>query len=86
MNYTKFKYIITTYKNLLSDFRYLHTMGFDFYDGQFKLETHTEVLLDFILNTHFNQHGVEFITNYIFQSESNENLYQTWNKTKKFLK
>jgi len=77
MEYEDFLGILMPYKKLTEDFRELYSMGFDFLEGKFKLEENTSKMLDAVLNSHFNEEGVNWIHWFIYENEWGE---KDWSK------
>ena len=68
MNYKNFERILRAYKKIQDTYSVLDGLGFDFYEGKFKLSGHTDDLLDEILKSHYTEEGREWINWFIFET------------------
>jgi hypothetical protein len=73
MNYEDFKDIIDLYKKTFEQFSELHDMGFDFFEGKYKLSDQFSELFNYSLKTHYTSNGLEWIDWFIFESEYGTN-------------
>ena len=72
MNYKKFEKILRTFKKIQDTHSVLHDLGFNFYEGKFKLSGHTDDLLDEVLKSHYTEEGREWINWFIFETNYGE--------------
>lgn len=69
MEYKEFLTNIMTYKKLMDEISELHDMGFDFFEGKYKLATHIESLMINSFNSHYTKEGVEWIEWFIYEAD-----------------
>jgi hypothetical protein len=69
MEYKEFLTNIMTYKKLMEDISELYDIGFDFFEGKYKLSTHIESLMINAFNSHYTKEGVEWIEWFIYEAD-----------------
>jgi hypothetical protein len=81
MEYQNFLSLLMNYKKLEEDLQELNSMGFDFYEGKYKLSENIYGILHAALESHYTTEGIDWISWFIF-----ENDYGTkdWSKYKRF--
>lgn len=81
MTYEYFLKLLLTYKKLEKEFSELHDLGFDFYEGKYKLSETVYNLFQTALESHFTEEGIDWITWFIFENEWGT---KDWSKFKSF--
>lgn len=81
MTYEYFLKLLLTYKKLEGEFSELHNLGFDFYDGKYKLSETVYSLFQTTLELHFTEDGVDWINWFIYENDWGT---KDWSKYKKF--
>jgi hypothetical protein len=69
MEYKEFLTNIMTYKKLMEDISELYDIGFDFFEGKYKLSTHIENLMINTFNSHYTKEGVEWVEWFIYEAD-----------------
>jgi hypothetical protein len=69
MKYNEFLTVIMTYKKSIEDLSELHDIGFDFFEGKYKLATHIESMMNNTFSSHYTKEGVEWIDWFIYEAE-----------------
>ena len=77
MEYKDFLGILMPYKKLMEDFDKLQSMGFNFFDGKYKLEENVGRMLDATLDSHFTEEGIDWIHWFIYENKWGE---KDWSK------
>lgn len=73
MKYNDFLYVMNLYKKVSDQFSELHDIGIDFFEGKYKLSEDFYYLLNKLFETHYNEHGVDMINWFIFESKYGTN-------------
>ena len=68
MKYEEFLGVLMSYKSLSEDFSELYGMGFDFFEGKYRLETKVEGMLNATLSSHYTDEGIDWITWFIYEN------------------
>jgi hypothetical protein len=69
MTYEEFLGVLMPYKKLQEDLNELYSMGFDFLEGKFKLESDISRMLDASLESHYTEEGIEWIYWFMYENE-----------------
>ena len=77
MEYKDFLGILMPYRELMKDFDKLYSMGFNFFDGKYKLEENVGRMLDATLDSHFTEEGIDWIHWFIYENKWGE---KDWSK------
>jgi hypothetical protein len=80
MTYEQFHSLILEYQKLQNDFSTLYKMGFDFLEGQFKLEEAIGRILDVTLKSNFTEEGEDWINWFMFENDFGE---KDWSKLRR---
>lgn len=83
MEFKIFEKIISSYKSFWDKIRQLDDMGFDFYEGKFKLMEDVEYILDSSFRSHYNDDGVDWIYWFMFENDFGN---KDWNSMDIFYK
>lgn len=81
MKYKNFKSLLLSYKNLWDKLNELEGLGFNLYEGKFKLMEDIENMLDISLKNEYNEKGVDWVHWFIFENDFGK---KDWSKTKLF--
>lgn len=68
MEYKQFKKIMKDYKKLDKQFSKLHKLGFDFYEGKYPIQHHTDTIFTDFINTIYGEEGVDWVSWFIYES------------------
>ena len=79
MEYNNFEILLLSYKSLWEKLNNLEDLGFDFYDGKFKLMEDIENMLYTSLKNEYNEEGVDWISWFIFENDFGK---KDWSKTR----
>jgi hypothetical protein len=79
MEYKNFETIILTYKSFWNKMSELSDMGFDFYEGKFKLMEDVEKMLYTSLESVYNEDGIDWLSWFMFENDFGK---KDWSKTK----
>jgi hypothetical protein len=85
MNINDFKNILENYKNFSNKISELHDLGFDFHEGKYKLMSDVEKMLDIILSIHYNEHGIDWINWFIYETNYGERKLEAWDENKNLI-
>lgn len=80
MTYEYFLKLLLAYKKLEEEFSELHDLGFDFYEGKYKLSETVYSLFQTTLELHFTEDGVDWINWFIYENDWGT---KDWSKYKK---
>ena len=80
MEYGKFLKLILTHQKIMKDFSELDDLGFNFYDGKYRLVELVDSLFDTVITIEYNKEGVDWINWFIYE---NEYGHKDWNKNNK---
>jgi hypothetical protein len=69
MIYEHFLKAIFTHKKASEDIAELDAMGFNFYEGKYRLSDHLESLLTILLESHYTEEGVEWVEWFIYEAD-----------------
>jgi hypothetical protein len=69
MNYEEFEKLIINTEKLHKEFSELYSMGFDFLEGKYPLETYFDTIIDIALSSNFDEEGVDWINWYMFEND-----------------
>jgi hypothetical protein len=69
MKYKNFESLLLSYKNLWNKLNELEELGFDLYEGKFKLIEDIENMLYTSLKNEYNKEGVDWISWFIFEND-----------------
>jgi hypothetical protein len=69
MTYSEFLKVILTYKKLSEEISELYDMGFDLYEGKYKLMNHIESITTTVFESHYTKEGVEWIDWFIYEAD-----------------
>jgi hypothetical protein len=69
MNYEQFNKIITEYQNFTKDIFELSDLGFDFFEGKYKLILPVENILQTSLESIYTEEGIDWINWFIYESD-----------------
>jgi hypothetical protein len=69
MNYEQFEKLITNCEKLHNDFSELFSMGFDFLEGKYTLETYFDHIVDVALSSNYNEEGVDWVIWFMYESD-----------------
>ncbi len=69
MEFTKFLEILETNRRLEEDLLELSDIGFDFFDGKYKLIKYIDHIIYVSLNSHYDEEGIEWVYWFIYDSE-----------------
>jgi hypothetical protein len=69
MEYREFLTNLMTFKKLTEDLSELHDIGFDFFEGKYRLATHIESMMVNTFNSHYTKEGVEWIEWFIYEAD-----------------
>jgi len=61
--------MLLTFKKSLEDLSELYDIGFDLYEGKYKLSGHIESLLETSLKSHYTKEGVDWVMWFIFEAD-----------------
>jgi hypothetical protein len=77
MNYEQFNKIITEYRKLITDISELGSMGFDFYEGKYKLISPIENILFTTLELFYTNEGIDWISWFMYESDFGDRNWKT---------
>jgi len=83
MEYKIFLEILMRYKKISEELSELHDMGFDFFEGKYKLSDHMFYFLKSTLYSHYTEEGVEWIEWFMFENDYGQ---KDWSKIPTFNK
>ena len=72
MKYELFLDLISANKQLIDNYSNLHDMGFDFFEGKFKLVEITERLFNVALSSHYTEDAVEWVNWFMYENDFGE--------------
>jgi hypothetical protein len=81
MEYSDFLEELMIYKKINEELSELHEIGFDFYEGKYKISDKIEKMFLIFLRTHFTEEGVDWIVWFVFENEYGQ---KDWSKIKSF--
>jgi hypothetical protein len=81
MKYADFLKIIMTNKKFEEELSELHNMGFDFFEGKYKLSNLFYGVVNTSLSTHYDDDGIEWIYWFMYENDYGQ---KDWSKTKPF--
>ena len=81
MEYSDFLEELMTYKKINEELSELHEIGFDFYEGKYKISDKIENMFLIFLRTHFTEEGVDWIIWFVFENEYGQ---KDWSQLKSF--
>jgi hypothetical protein len=81
MTYKNFLTILLGYKKILEDISKLYDIGFDFYEGKFRLIETVEKIVDASFESFYNEKGIDWINWFIYENEFGEKDWNKYNKT-----
>lgn len=65
----EFENLLERYKTFSDKISELHDLGFDFFEGKYPLMSDVEKLFDIMIATHYNEHGVDWINWFIYETD-----------------
>jgi hypothetical protein len=69
MEYKNFESLLLSYKNLWNKLSELEDLGFDLYEGKFKLMEDIENMLYISLKNEYNEEGVDWVSWFMFEND-----------------
>jgi hypothetical protein len=69
MKYKHFLKLLMVYKKATEDFSELNDLGFDFFEGKYKLVQHFESLADTAFSSAYDKYGVDWIWWFVYENE-----------------
>lgn len=72
MEYKDFNTILSTLKDLNKKISELYDIGFDFFEGKYKIVNEIETIKDTLFETHYDDNGVEWINWFIYENDYGE--------------
>lgn len=69
MEYKQFKKIMKDYKKLDKQFSKLHGLGFDFYEGKYPIQNHTDTIFTGFIKAVYGKEGVDWVSWFIYESD-----------------
>lgn len=69
MEYKDFLSLLMTYKKLTDDLSELHDIGFNFFEGKYRLMYHVEQIFETAISLHYTEAGVDWINWFIYENE-----------------
>jgi hypothetical protein len=85
MQLKEFQSLLEKYKSFSDKLSQLHDIGFDFYEGKFPLMSDVEKMLDIMISTHYNEHGVDWINWFIYETNYGERKLEAWDENKNLI-
>jgi hypothetical protein len=85
MKYEEFNYIIMLYKKTSEEFSNLHDIGFDFFEGKYKLSESFYNLVSKIFEIHYDDLGIDMINWFIFETNYGMNDLKAYDKDKNLI-
>jgi hypothetical protein len=69
MEYDKFLTIILSYKKLTDDISELHGIGFDFFEGKYRLISTIDKMFEASISSHYTEEGVGWIEWFVYEAD-----------------
>jgi len=69
MTYSEFLKVILTYKKLSEELFDLYKIGFDFYEGKYKLVNHVESIVTAVFESYYTKEGVDWIEWFMYEAD-----------------
>jgi hypothetical protein len=69
MEYKDFLQLLMPYQKMQSDFDELHSMGFDFLEGKYRLEENAGRIISAALDSLFTEEGVDWINWFMYEND-----------------
>ena len=83
MKITDFKEIIKNYKQFSKKISELYDIGFDFYEGKYKLIEDVELIIDKIFEIHYEKEGIDWINWFIYDNNYGDKKLEAFDENKK---
>lgn len=81
MTYTHFLTYLLAYKKFYEDISELHSLGFDFLEGKFKLTHPIDIMVSTIYKSHYGDEGWEWVEWFIYEKNYGLNPeIKAWDK------
>jgi hypothetical protein len=77
MKYEQFLKLLMNHKKFMEDTSKLNGLGFDFYEGKFKLVDIVDTIFKTTIESHYNKDGVEWIYWFIHESDYGQKDFST---------
>jgi hypothetical protein len=75
MEYSEFLKVLLQYKKIQEDLSELYDMGFDFFEGKYKLISQIENIVDATFDSHYTKEGKEWIDWFIYEADWGTNNF-----------
>jgi hypothetical protein len=73
MTLEQFKKLIDLHRQVRKELSELNDMGFDFFEGAFKLSDHFENMMEIVVTTNFGELGWEWVSWFIYETAYQSN-------------
>jgi hypothetical protein len=85
MELTNFKKLLENFKSFSDKISELHDLGFDFYEGKYKLIEDVDKMFDIILKTHYNKYAIDWINWFIYETDYGQKKLEAWDENKNLI-
>jgi len=68
MNIYDFQKLIEKYKEFSNKLSELHDMGFDFFEGKYKLMSDVESIFELTLKSHYKEQAIDWINWFVYET------------------
>lgn len=83
MEYKNFLALIMNFKKILENTSELRDIGFDLYEGKYKLVENIEQIFITSISCFYNEEGIDWINWYIYENDFGNYDWNKYNKTDK---
>lgn len=83
MEYKNFLTLMMNFKKILENTSELHDIGFDLYEGKYKLVENIEQIFITSISCFYNEKGIDWINWYIYENDFGNKDWNKYNETDK---
>ena len=69
MKYKTFLELLMRHKKIFEDFSKLHDIGFDLFEGKYKITSEVESMFNLFFEEHYTKEGIHWIQWFIYENE-----------------